>query len=177
MIEVQSVNPVVIQDYDPLWPYLFERLRSRIATVLADMADAIEHVGSTSVPGLAAKPIIDMDVLLKSSSDLPLAIARLASIGYEHRGDLGVTGREAFRAPAREYAHHLYVCPPGSIAYLEHIRVRDHLRSNQNDAEAYADLKRNLAGKFRNDREAYNEAKNEFVQGILRRAAENLRNR
>lgn len=166
----------MIQDYDPLWPYLFEGLRSRIATVLADISDAIEHVGSTSVPGLAAKPIIDMDVLLKSSSDLPLAIARLASIGYEHRGDLGVTGREAFRAPAREHAHHLYVCPPDSPAYLQHLSFRDYLCTHKNDADAYVKLKRELAARFTYDREAYNEAKSEFVRRILRRAAENLRN-
>lgn len=170
------MNPVIIQDYDPLWPRLFEQLRSRLAVLLEGIATAIEHVGSTSVPGLAAKPIIDIDVLLTSSSDLPRAIARLASIGYEHRGDLGISGREAFRAPPEESPHHLYVCPPGNIAYMEHISFRDYLRSHQKDAEAYAELKRTLAGKFRNDREAYNEAKSEFVQRILRRAAENSRN-
>lgn len=162
----------MIQDYDPLWPQLFERLRTRLAVVLEGMADTIEHVGSTSVPGLAAKPIIDIDVLLTSSFDLPRAIARLASIGYEHRGDLGIAGREAFRAPREESPHHLYVCPPGNIPYLEHISFRDYLRSHQRDAEAYAELKRTLADKFRNDREAYNEAKGEFVRTILRRAAE-----
>lgn len=170
------MNPVIIQDYDPLWPQLFERLRLRLAGVLEGVAGAIEHVGSTSVPGLAAKPIIDIDVLLMSSSDLPRAIARLASIGYVHRGDLGITGREAFRAPLEEAPHHLYVCPPGNTAYMEHISFRDYLRSHQNDAEAYAELKRNIAGKFKNDREAYNGAKSEFVRRILRRAAQRSEN-
>lgn len=66
------------------WPAQFETLRSRISGALADLATAIEHVGSTAVPGLAAKPIIDIDVLLKSRNDLPLAITRLAFLGYEH---------------------------------------------------------------------------------------------
>jgi GrpB-like predicted nucleotidyltransferase (UPF0157 family) len=168
---MQSLNPVVIQDYDPLWPKLFEMLRSRIAAVLERKASAIEHVGSTAVPGLAAKPIIDLDVLLASDSDLEPVIAKLASIGYEHRGDLGVPGREAFRAPLQDCRHHLYVCGPGSVEYQRHIAFRDYLRTHKGDADAYAKLKRELAGRFRDDREAYNEAKAEFVTEILRRAA------
>jgi GrpB-like predicted nucleotidyltransferase (UPF0157 family) len=162
--------PVIIQDYGPAWPQVFETLRSRIAAVLDELATAIEHVGSTSVPGLAAKPVIDIDVLLRSASDLPLAIARLASLGYEHRGDLGVTGREAFRTPPNEFPHHLYVCPPGNPEYARHIAFRNYLRTHPEEANAYARLKRNLADKFGVDRIAYNEAKSEFVAEILRRA-------
>lgn len=170
ILNPENVNPIVIQEYDSLWPRRFADLQSRLAIVLEGIADAIEHVGSTSVPGLAAKPIIDLDVLLKSASGLPDAIVRLASIGYEHRGDLGVPGREAFRPPFQEYAHHLYVCPPDSLAYEQHITFRDYLRAHKTDAEAYAKLKRELAARFRNDREAYNDAKSEFVAQILRRA-------
>jgi GrpB-like predicted nucleotidyltransferase (UPF0157 family) len=92
---------VVVQDYDPRWPQMFGMVRSRIAVVLNGVADSIEHIGSTAVPGLAAKPVIDIDVLLRSASDLPLVIRRLADLGYEHRGDLGVIGREAFRRSPR----------------------------------------------------------------------------
>lgn len=80
------MNAVLIEDYDPLWPERFETLRARIAPVLQEVASAIEHVGSTAVPGLAAKPIIDIDVLLRAEQDLPVAIARLASAGYQRRG-------------------------------------------------------------------------------------------
>ena len=163
------MNPVIIQDYDPFWPQNFELLRVRIAAALEDIAGAIEHVGSTAVPGLSAKPIIDIDVLLASSSGLPLAIARLVSIGYEHQGDLGVPEREAFRAPPQELPHHLYVCGPGSQAYLSHIAFRDHLRTHREDADAYAELKRELAVKFRHDRDAYTKAKSTFIAKILQR--------
>ena len=165
------MNPVIIHDYDPLWPRVFETLRSRIAPLLDSMAAAIEHVGSTAVPGLAAKPIIDIDVLLTSAAALPPAIARLASLGYEHRGDLGIAGREAFRAPSNDFPHHLYVCPPASEEYRRHIAFRDHLRTHQRDASAYAGLKRALAGRFGDDREGYNQAKSAFVAEILERAA------
>lgn len=110
--------PIIIRDYDPLWPQQFETFRSRIAAALPRLATAIEHVGSTAVPGLAAKPVIDIDVLVRSATDLPLVIKRLASVGYEHHGDLGVTGREAFRAPADYCPHHLYVCPPDTTVKL-----------------------------------------------------------
>lgn len=147
-------------------------LRSRIAAVLKELALSIEHVGSTAVPGLAAKPVIDIDVLLKSSTDLPLVIARLAELGYEHRGDLGVSGREAFRARAEAVQHHLYVCPPESREYKRHIAFRNYLRTHAADADDYALLKREHARKFGSDREGYSQAKNEFVQRILQRTLE-----
>ena len=163
------MNPVIIQDYDPCWPQLFETLRSRIEAAIQGMAAAIEHVGSTAVPGLAAKPIIDVDVLLISASHLPLVIAKLASIGYEHRGDLGVAGREAFRIPPNDLPHHLYVCPSSSPEYRRHISFRDYLRTHPADANGYASLKRELVRTFGDDREAYTQAKSRFVAEILRR--------
>jgi GrpB-like predicted nucleotidyltransferase (UPF0157 family) len=162
-------NPVIIEDYDPRWPQLFEMLRSRIAAVLDELAISIEHVGSTAVPGLAAKPVIDIDVLLKSSTDVAVVIRKLADLGYEHRGDLGVSGREAFRANGADVQHHLYVCPPGSLEYDRHIAFRNYLRAHAADANAYALLKRQLASKFGSDRQGYNEAKSDFVQRILQR--------
>lgn len=163
-------DPIIIENYDPRWPQQFELLRSRFAPALGALAAAIDHVGSTAVPGLAAKPIIDIDVLLGSSNDLPQAINRLSSLGYEHRGDLGVSGREAFRAPFAEPPHHLYVHRPDSREYLRHITFRDHLRANPELAQAYERLKRALAQQYRLNREAYNLAKTEFVEAILRRA-------
>ena len=112
-------------------------LRSRIAAVLDELAISIEHVGSTAVPGLAAKPVIDIDVLLRSPTDLPVAIRRLAGLGYEHKGDLGVSGREAFRTNATAVPHHLYVCPPGSREFERHIAFRNYLPAHAADARSY----------------------------------------
>ena len=162
--------PVIIEDYDARWPERFEILRSRIGAALGSLAAAIEHVGSTAVPGLAAKPIVDIDVLLGSKSDLPGVVERLTMIGYAHQGDLGIPGREAFRAPAGQFPHHLYVCPPNSRAYLQHLAFRDYLRTHPEDARAYGLLKRSLASRYGNDRDGYTQAKTEFIEGILRRA-------
>lgn len=161
---------VIIESYDPEWPQQFELVRSRIASALSAFAAKIEHVGSTAVPGLAAKPIIDIDVLLQSADDLPEVIRRLRALGYEHRGDLGVPGREAFRSPTAEPPHHLYVHGPDSREYTRHINFRNHLRANPEDAWAYEHLKRRLAQQYRNDREGYNQSKTEFVETILRKA-------
>ena len=160
-------EPVVIVDYDPGWPDQFERLRARAAAALGDLAVAIEHVGSTSVPGLAAKPIIDMDVAVASLAHVPAAIERLAAIGYVYEGDLGLTGREAFTAPPGGAAHHLYVCTVDAREYRRHLAFRDRLRADPVAARAYGDLKRALAQRHRDDRLAYTDAKDEFVESVL----------
>jgi len=105
-------EPVVIVDYDPAWPGRYEALRAPIAAALGPLAAEIVHLGSTSVPGLAAKPVIDLNILLHRSSDLPAVIERLAGLGYRHEGDFGIVGREAFATPPGYSAHdhHLYVC-------------------------------------------------------------------
>jgi GrpB-like predicted nucleotidyltransferase (UPF0157 family) len=163
-------NPVIVLDYDPNWPGLFQSLRKRIADTLGDIAAAVEHVGSTAVPGLAAKPIIDIDVLLTFETMLPAAIERLASLGYIYRGDLGIPEREAFLAPASDPPHHLYVCPPCSAEFRRHVAFRDYLRAHPKDAKMYGDLKIALAERFREDRSAYNTAKGEFVTELTSRA-------
>jgi GrpB-like predicted nucleotidyltransferase (UPF0157 family) len=162
-------NPVIVLDYDTNWPGVFQSLRERIADALGDMAAAIEHVGSTAVPGLAAKPIIDIDVLLASEAMLPEAIERLASLGYIHRGDLGIAEREAFFTPANDPPHHLYVCPPSSTEFRKHMAFRDYLRAHPKDAKIYGDLKIALAERFREDRSAYNTAKGGFVAEMTSR--------
>ena len=91
-------DPIVIVDYSPAWPLEFERLRDRVAAAVGNLAVAIEHVGSTAVPGLAAKPVIDL-VIVVEPEDVQAAIDRLTVIGYVHQGNLGVEGREAFRRP------------------------------------------------------------------------------
>lgn len=162
---------IVIVDYDPGWPARFAALCVPVRAALGALALRIEHVGSTSVPGLAAKPIIDMDVVIPARGDLPEAIRRLAGIGYEHRGDLGIPGREAFANPEGLPAHHLYVCDSGSAELHRHLSFRDHLRTHPADAQAYAALKRILAQQFGTDRDGYSLAKSDFVHEILARAA------
>jgi GrpB-like predicted nucleotidyltransferase (UPF0157 family) len=101
---------------------------------------------------------------------LPAAIERMAHLGYVHRGDLGISEREAFFAPANDPAHHLYVCPPASAEFRRHVAFRDYLRAHPKDVKIYSNLKLALVERFREDREAYNNAKTEFVMELTRRA-------
>jgi GrpB-like predicted nucleotidyltransferase (UPF0157 family) len=162
-------DPVVVADYDPRWPARFAELRDRLAAAVGPLAVGIEHVGSTAVPGLAAKPIIDLDVVVATPGDLPAVAERLRPLGYRHEGDLGVPGRDAFAAPPGSPPHHLYVCPLGSPALARHLALRDLLRADPEAAAAYADLKRTLAARFRHDRAAYTDAKTPFIDALLAR--------
>lgn len=162
---------VEIAEYDRAWPERFRALADRAAAALGGLVLAVEHVGSTSVPGIAAKPVIDLDVVVRPE-DVEEAIQRLATLGYVHRGELGVPGRHAFRAPPGEAKHHLYLCAAGSAGLIDHLRFRDHLRAHPHAAAEYAVLKRRLAEQHRDDPEAYQRDKSAFIDALTRRAAQ-----
>jgi len=162
---------VRVVEHDRQWSRLFVELSERVTAALGELALRVEHVGSTSVPGLAAKPVVDLDVVIPSRGDLPEAIHRLQALGYEHLGDLGITGREAFRRPPDTPRHNLYICARDSEELARHVRFRDYLRANPTEAERYAALKRNLAELHRFDIDAYCDAKTGFIESALSAAA------
>ncbi len=157
---------VVIADYDPQWPAHFAALASAVAAALGPLLIRIEHIGSTAVPGLAAKPVIDLDAMVPTEA-VAEAVRRLAAVGYVYKGDQGIPGREAFRPPQGSVPHHLYVCPIGSSEFTAHLRFRDALRADRALAEEYSRMKRELAERFTSDRNAYCEAKTDFVRAVL----------
>ena len=163
----RDADPVAICDYNPAWANQFADLSARIVASLQSIVLRIEHVGSTAVPGLAAKPIVDMDVVLPSSVDLPRAIRLLADLGYVHEGDLGVSGREAFRCPSGEARHHLYVLIEGAAELRRHIAFRDALRADAVLRDEYAQLRRLLAAQYPGDREAYTQGKSTFIEAVI----------
>lgn len=149
---------------------MFQQLRHRIWPAVAGVALSVEHVGSTSVPGLAAKPVIDIDIVLQTPNDVPAVVERLAPLGYRHRGDLGIEGREAFRSPeGTSIPHHLYACAVDSLPLRNHLALREHLRAHPADAAAYAALKRELADRYPCDMDRYIDGKTAFILHILRR--------
>jgi GrpB-like predicted nucleotidyltransferase (UPF0157 family) len=162
--------PVIVVDYDEDWPAVFERLARPVREAVAELGGRVEHVGSTSVPGLAAKPIIDVDVVVPSRRDVPAAIERLRALGYLYQGDKGIAGREAFMWPPGAPPHHLYVVVEGGAPYLAHIDFRDHLRKHPDVAREYAALKLTLAEQHDKDRLGYTDAKAGFIAGVLRAA-------
>jgi GrpB-like predicted nucleotidyltransferase (UPF0157 family) len=167
MLEPTPSASLSVVDYDPDWPRIFSQLRNRIWPAVRDLALAIEHVGSTSIPGMAAKPVIDIDVVVGSRVDLPRLILRLETLGYQHRGNLGIEDREAFTPPDDQHPQHVYACPQNSLALLNHIAVRDFLRTHPSEAQAYSSLKRELAERHFNERNRYGEGKTDFLLSIL----------
>lgn len=154
---------------DPRWAAQFDDFRERYEQALADVkVQAIEHVGSTAVPGLAAKPVIDVDIVV-SRDVVAAATAAMEAIGYEQRGDLGIADRFALREPADSIRTNTYVVVAGSIALRNHLAVRDALRADPRLRDQYGALKFRLAGET-DDIDVYMEGKSALIQGILERA-------
>lgn len=166
---MKNRRAIEVVSYNPGWKTEFEKIKKMIFGYIGDLILTIEHVGSTSVEGLSAKPIIDLDVVIESYDVLPSIIERLEQEGYEYEGDLGTEGREAFRRTySDEYMkYHLYVCPKDGKGFLEHIAFRDYLRTNESALKDYELLKIKLAEIYRFDIDNYSLKKTEFVRDIL----------
>lgn len=163
-----SANKIVVVPYKKQWAENFNKLKSIIWPQVDEFALSIEHVGSTSVPGLCAKPIIDLDVVVRDQESLNKAIRALTDLGYTHRGDLGIKGREAFKSPDLNISHHLYACIEGNTALQNHLILRNHLLEHQEDKNTYGALKMKLAKIHSNDIDAYIEGKSKFILSILK---------
>ena len=162
---------IEVVDWSPQWAEQYDEVAAVLRVALADVASArVEHVGSTSVPGLPAKPILDVDVIVEAH-DVPAAVAALESVGYVHRGDLGVVGREAFHAPGPP-RRNVYVCTAGTANVRNHLAVRDVLRSREDLREAYAHVKVALAADPGMDIDTYIAGKSEVLQQVLEASGE-----
>lgn len=166
-------RPVVIVPYQTEWPLLFEQEATRIRAALGDLLVSLEHIGSTSVPGLAAKPIIDMLAGLRSLDDTPRFAPALINLGYryfpEHETEM--PDRRYFsRILDDNHGYHLHMVEPGTRFYQRHLAFRNYLRGHPETAAEYAALKLELSAKFGSDREGYTAAKTDFIQRVERLA-------
>ena len=161
---------VVVEPYDENWERDFREIEAEVRGALGELVLRIEHVGSTSVPGLAAKPIIDLDAVIRDRSALGEAVERLAAAGYTHEGDLGIPGREAFGYEGKEHLkkHHLYVCAQDSAELARHTAFRDYLRAHPEAVREYARIKREGAALYPYDIDGYIAYKAPFIEGIYR---------
>jgi GrpB-like predicted nucleotidyltransferase (UPF0157 family) len=164
-----KTQKVIVVPYDENWVSGFVKIKNELLDVLDHNVISIEHVGSTSVKGLSAKPIIDIDVIIDSYDVFNVVSEELENVGYYHEGDLGIKDREAFGYQGKTHLmlHHLYVCPKYSEELKRHIAFRDHLRENEEDKITYASLKLQLAKQFPMDIDSYIEGKSLCVQNIL----------
>jgi GrpB-like predicted nucleotidyltransferase (UPF0157 family) len=148
---------VIVQPYDKTWKSDFEKIKKEIEEAIGDLIIGIEHVGSTSVEGMSAKPCIDIDIVIEDYGVFDAVVDGLAMIGYIHEGDLGIRYREAFKYTDKPHlkTHHLYVCPKDSEELHRHITFRDFLRSHPDARKKYSEVKETAAKLFPCDIDRY----------------------
>lgn len=161
---------VRIVSYDPEWPKLFAAEKQRLQVALGGKIGAVEHIGSTSVPGLAAKPLIDMIAEVDNPSIYKELIAPLKKLGYEFMPERVFADRVFFpKGPRAERTHHLSLVVKNSDSWRRPLQVRDYLRKDPEAREAYQRLKEDLARQYPTDRKSYTSAKGEFIELRLQR--------
>ena len=164
---------VVIVEYDPQWPTLYEEEKERILAVVGRVIVAVEHIGSTAVPGLGAKPIIDIMAAVPHLADAEQCIEPLETIGYEYvpeYNDIIPERRYFHKGPPEGRTHHLHIVELTSEFWERHLLFRDFLRTHPEEAQQYDLLKKELAVRFRSNREAYTDAKTSFIESAVAKA-------
>lgn len=168
-----SGGRVVLADHDPRWAVRFSDEASLISTALGGVVIELHHIGSTAIPEIAAKPVIDMLAVVSSLEALDRASSSLESLGYESKGEFGIPGRRYFRKdfPSGIRTHQLHAFATGSAEIERHLNFRDYLRAHPAEARAYEALKVSLAAQSASDARAYTDDKTAFIREIERRAA------
>ena len=161
---------VVVVPYDEAWKNAFEEIKTEIEAEIGDLIIGIEHVGSTSVEGMSAKPCIDIDVIIKDYSVFDEIVRKLGVIGYIHEGDLGIKDREAFKYADKPHlmTHHLYVCPRDSEELHRHIAFRDFLRKKTEAVKKYSRVKETAAQLFPDSIDQYIEYKSPCIEELYK---------
>lgn len=162
---------VTVVDYDSNWLLLYQRERQKIADVLQDNCIALYHIGSTSVPGLAAKPVIDIMAAVKSLEKTDEKAAEFEKLGYEYMGEFGIKGRRYLRKGGDRRTHQIHIFGVDNMGdIVRHLAFRDYLRKNAEEAERYAALKKQLAERYPRDIEAYCRGKEDYVAAVEKTA-------
>jgi len=162
---------IVVVPYDESWPQAYAGEARRIEAALAPLAVTLHHIGSTSVPGLAAKPVIDLLLVVGSHRDLDERTSALEELGYEAKGEFGIPGRRYFsRGPDEARTHHVHAYEAGHPEIARHLVFRDFLRDDPAEGRRYGQLKARLAAAHRDDVEAYTEGKASYILDAIRRA-------
>jgi GrpB-like predicted nucleotidyltransferase (UPF0157 family) len=157
---------ITVVPYHSDWPNMFTAEAQLIQQALGSNCIAIHHIGSTAVPGLSAKPVIDMIPVVKDIQEVDRATQAMQAIGYEAKGEYGIAFRRYFQKGGESRTHHAHVFQEGDCEISRHLKFREWMRTHADDAERYARLKKGLAAKFPNDRLSYCMGKDAFIANI-----------
>lgn len=171
MADALGLEPGVVRlaDYDARWPMLFAAEAARIRSDSRALTLRLEHVGGTSIPGMCAKPVLDIAAAHPRAASIEDYVAAFARAGYQYRGERGLPGRHYF-CRGQPRAYHIHLVEEDGHLWRDYIAFRDYLRTHGDVSGQFAEVKRVLAARFGQDREAYTEAKSPHVQDILRLA-------
>ena len=163
-----QTKKVVVLPYDPKWASDFQQIRDEIEDAVGHLILRVEHVGSTSVMGMSAKPCIDLDVIIRDITLLPPVIRGLEAVGYVYEGDLGIPGREAFAYTDKPHLkpHHLYVCPQDSEELHRHLTFRDYLKSHPEAVAVYSRVKETAARLYPDSIDGYMAYKSPCIEEL-----------
>ncbi|HEX4205402.1 MAG TPA: GrpB family protein [Ktedonobacteraceae bacterium] len=165
---------LIIEEYNPVWPVRFAEEKQRIQERIGNFIEDIQHVGSTSVPGLAAKPIVDIMVVIPDITQVERCVRPLESINYLYMGEYGIPDRHLFCKPGSvspfERLYHLHMMDKTHEQYTFHLLFRNYLRKHTDVRDAYQQLKRDLAVQFGANREGYTNAKHNFIRSTIVKA-------
>ena len=163
-------DPIIVVPYDPYWPSLFHELGLALRDVLEDVALRIDHIGSTAIPGLAAKPVIDVQISVSSFEPLDVFRKPVESLGFVFRANNPELSKRYFREAPGDRRTHIHVRRTGGWSEQWALLFRDYMRCHPDDCEEYATLKYQLAETYRHDRHGYTEAKSDFFWKVIRKA-------
>ena len=166
-----SSGQLQLAPYEPNWQRLFLAEKEQLGASLGEFILDIQHIGSTSIPGMIAKPILDIGVAVTSFEEAARCIPLLEQLGYSYKGENGIPRRHYF-VKGNPRTHHLHMLEATSEEWKHHLLFRDYLCGNAEAAQAYASLKQQLATRFANDREAYQSGKESFIQAVLQQAGQ-----
>lgn len=162
---------IIVRDYDPLWIEKYREESSLVKDILSENCVAIYHIGSTSVPGLAAKPIIDIMAVVRSLAEVDSVAENFSEIGYEYLGEFGITGRRYLRKGGDERTHQIHIFQADDWKNIgRHLAFRDYMRTHEKERDEYAKIKKSLAQRFPYDIDGYCDGKESFVREIEKRA-------
>ena len=155
--------------YDPSWIDLYMTEAALLTPTLGENFMEIHHIGSTAIPNMASKPVIDIMIVVKDINLVDSKNDAMASLDYVARGECGIPMRRFFRKGGNERTHHVHVYQEGSPHIADHLKFRDHMRGNPQSAQEYMALKESLSKKYLYEREHYTNGKNDFIQRILKK--------
>lgn len=168
MLGLQS-GQLQLSPYEPNWSRLFLAEKEHLCASLGELILDVQHIGSTSIPGMTAKPILDIGVAVTSFEEAAVCVPLLEQLGYSYKGENGIARRHYF-VKGDPRTHHLHMLEIESAEWKNHLLFRDYLRANPARAHEYASLKQTLATQFATDREAYQTGKEHFIQTVLQQA-------